>query len=206
MTVCPEGSRCLHRRADGSVCNEPLDPGGWHAKKCEVGGGRNDRHNRLRDWHSDHHKKVTGHTAATEQRVTAWDRLNPRTGEPELARLDIATRNPVHGRTVFIDWSITCEHSTYQPRKQARSNKDGLAAMNQVDEKRRRYPPAGGELVPMVFESNGRPSEEAASFIRSYGHALPAAERSEVVSTAWRQISRILQTGNAEMILSAIGR
>ena len=57
----------------------------------------------------------------------------------------------------------------------------------------------------MAFESGGRPSDEARSFVKSYGHELPPAESAEVVSRAWRQISRVLQFGNAECLLSALG-
>ena len=57
----------------------------------------------------------------------------------------------------------------------------------------------------MVFETGGRPSDEALSFVRCYGHGLEAAERSAVINQTWRQISRTLQNGNAEMILSAVG-
>ena len=124
--------------------------------------------------------------------MEAWDRVDPASGEWEEARLDVATRDNVNGRPVYVDWSVTCEHSDYDPRRRARCNKDGLAASNMVDEKRDRYPPHGGELVPMVFETNGRPS-----------HGLPLADRAETVGTAWRQISRTLQVGNAEMVLSA---
>ena len=57
----------------------------------------------------------------------------------------------------------------------------------------------------MVLESNGRPCDEAAAFIRSYGHGLPDDERSAVIGTAWRHISRLLQAGNADMVISANG-
>jgi hypothetical protein len=133
----------------------------------------------------------------------AWDRTDPTTGELEEARLDVATRDPATAQLIFVDWSVTCEFSTYLPRRRARSNKDGLAANQAVDKKRVRYPPEGGELVPAVLEAGGRPSDELVAFIRSYGYGLSNAERSEVISQAWRQISRTLAIGNAEMILSA---
>ena len=203
--VCTEGSRCQHRREDGTLCNELLDPYGWHARKCGVGKSRDYRHNSLRDWHAPHHTALTGHFATTEKRVPAWDRVNPRTGRLEEARLDVATRDPgSNARPIFVDWSVTCEHSDYQPRRAARANKDGLAASNMVDEKRKRSPPHGGELVPMVFETNGRASDEAIAFVRSYGTAMPKADRAEVINTTWRCISRTLQVGNAEMVLSAV--
>ena len=71
--------------------------------------------------------------------------------------------------------------------------------------KRLRYPPTGGELVPLVFEAGGRPAEETVAFVRSWGLDLDDAERSEVIRFAWQQYSNVLQSGNAEMILSAVG-
>ena len=59
--------------------------------------------------------------------------------------------------------------------------------------------------MPLAFESAGRPSEETTSFVRAYGIGLESAERAEAVSQTWQQYSTILQIGNAEMILSAIG-
>jgi len=59
-------------------------------------------------------------------------------------------------------------------------------------------------LVPLVFETNGRASDEAVAFVRAYGVGLPQANRAEVIGTTWRQISRTLQLGNAEMVLSAV--
>ena len=56
----------------------------------------------------------------------------------------------------------------------------------------------------MVFETNGRPSDEAVAFIRGYGHRLPQALRAEVIGTIWRHISRMLQVGSAEMVLSTM--
>ncbi len=67
-------------------------------------------------------------------------------------------------------------------------------------------PREGLDLVPMVFETGGRPSDEAVSFVRSYGASLEDADRSELLSRIWRDISRTLHQGSAEMILSALGR
>ena len=58
--------------------------------------------------------------------------------------------------------------------------------------------------MPLVFETNGRASDEAVAFVRAYGVGLPQANRAEVIGTTWRQISRTLQLGNAEMVLSAV--
>ena len=77
----------------------------------------------------------------------------------------------------------------------ARSNKDGLAALQVAGVK--------GELVPAVQETGGRLADDLVSFIRSYSEDLPETERSAVNATAWRRIQRTLVVGNAEMILSA---
>ena len=74
-----------------------------------------------------------------------------------------------------------------------------------MDDKRARYPPAGGELVPLAFETGGRPADTTLAFVRSWGAASEGAERSEVIRYAWQQLSLLLQTGNAELILSAVG-
>ena len=123
----------------------------------------------------------------------------------EEARLDVATRDAATGRKIFVDACVTCAHSGYEPRQRARAGKDGAAAADAVRGKRRRYPPSGGELVPLVFEAAGRPAEETVAFVRSWGVDLDSADRSRVIRYAWQQYSTVLQSGNAEMILSAVG-
>jgi hypothetical protein len=119
--------------------------------------------------------------------------------------LDVATRDAVSGRKIFVDTMVTCAHSGYQPRQQARAGKDGVAAVDAVRGKRLRYPPSGGELVPLIFEAGGRPADETVAFVRSWGATLDPAERSRVIRYAWQQFSVTLQSGNAEMILSSLG-
>ena len=123
----------------------------------------------------------------------------------EKARLDVATRDAASGRKIFVDAMVTCAHSGYEPRQRARAGKDGVAAADAVRGKRRRYPPTGGELVPLVFEAGGRPAAETVAYVRSLAVGLEDAERSKAIRYAWQQYSTVLQTGNAEMILSAIG-
>ena len=140
-----------------------------------------------------------------EQRVVAWDRVNPRTGQQEEARLDVATRDAATGLPVFVDATVTCAYSGYAPCQRARANKDGVAAASAVSSKRSRYPPSGGDLVPFAFEDGGRPAEETVAFVRSWGYGFPLGERSEVIRFAWQQLSALLQLGNAETILSSRG-
>ena len=110
---------CQHLKQDGSTCGEPLDRKGWHARMCACGGSRDYRHNSLRDWHASFHQAQTGFFTTTEKHVPAWDRTHPKTGEPEHAYLDVATRAPGSGRCLYVDWSVTCEHSNNAPRRQA---------------------------------------------------------------------------------------
>ena len=100
---------------------------------------------------------------------------------------------------------VTCAHCGYEPRQRARAGKDGVAAADAVRGKRRRYPPSGGELVPLVFEAGGRPADETVAYVRSLGQRLEDSERSQLIRFAWQQYSTVLQSGNAEMILSAVG-
>ena len=67
------------------------------------------------------------------------------------------------------------------------------------------YATDGGELVPLIFEAGGRPAEETVASVRSLGLELDSAERTQVMRLAWQQYSNVLQAGNAEMILSAVG-
>jgi len=205
LRVCPPGATCQHRRQNGTLCGQPLDSRGKHAVKCEVGPTREARHDALRDFTADFHPRVSGYVAVKEQRVTAWDRVNPRTGLLEEARLDVATRDAASGHKIFVDACVTCAHSGYEPSQRARAGRDGVAAAAAVRGKRSRYPPSGGELVPLVFEAGGRPADETVAFVRSWATEVDEAERSRVIRYAWQQYSTILQSGNAEMVLSAIG-
>ena len=159
----------------------------------------------MRDFCAAYHHKVTGYSATTKQLVTAWHRTNPRTGEWEEAKLDVATRDAVTGAAVYLDVSIACAHSDDQSRQRARSGRDGLAAQSREDDKRRRYPPHGGDLVPVVFETGGRPGDAAVAYVRSLAHGLEGAARTEVLRYAWQQLSCLLQVGNAEALLAAMG-
>ena len=123
----------------------------------------------------------------------------------EEARVDVATRDSASGRKIFVDACVTCAHSGYEPRQRLRADRDGAAAADAVRGKRARYPPSGGELVPLIFEAGGRPAEETVAFVRSWGLEMGSAERSKVIRYAWQQYSTVLQSGNAEMILSANG-
>ena len=193
LPLCTPGSSCKHWNMRGEVCGKPLDPRGKHCKMCEFGPARTGRHDGLRDFSAGYHQRTTGLVATTEQRVVAWDRVNSRTGVLLEAQLDIATRDAVTGQLIFVDTTVTCAFSGYEPCQRARGSKDGLAAMTAVNAKRVRYPPSGGDLVPMAFEDGGRPAEETVAYVRSWGYGLRLGERSEVIWYGWQQLSTRLQ-------------
>ena len=62
-----------------------------------------------------------------------------------------------------------------------------------------------GELAPLIFEAGNRPAEETVAWVRTWGLELDDAEPSKVIRYAWHQKSTVLQSGNAEIILSAFG-
>ena len=138
----------------------------------------------MRDFTAEYHPKVSGYTAVVEQRVSAWDRVNARTGAHEEARLDVATRDAASGRIIFVDARVTCAHCGYEPRQRVRAARGGAAASDAVRDKRRRYPPSGGELVPLVFEAGGRPADETVAFVRSWGVGAEPTERSQIIQFA----------------------
>ena len=59
LPVCPPGATCQHRRRNGTLCGQPLDPRGKHALKCEVGPTREARHDSMRDFTAVFHPKVS---------------------------------------------------------------------------------------------------------------------------------------------------
>jgi hypothetical protein len=86
-----------------------------------------------------------------------------------------------------------------------RAVEDGRAASCYVKEKRQRYPPQdnpGEALVPFIIEALGRPSLEAAAFLRSVAPVDPS-KRPSVLAAAWQAISILTQTRLAELLISA---
>ena len=217
---------CGHRlvQADGSA-----DVDGLHQQQCNVGGGVDARHNRLRDWLKAWLKQVCHYASAeTEQLVKEWDRLvqakcpatkrlqfvtdhthpdGPRQVPAmvvEAAKLDV-TFSDDEGSFVCVDVSYTnaCTPDADKTLRNARTA--GKAASVRADEKRKRYPPdrhPHAELVPFVVEARGRLGEEVLPFLKQHA---PAEEplRSTVLARALRDIAVITQHGLAALLLAA---
>ena len=168
------------------------------------------RHIALREWGASAWARCVGTRASTEQHVPQWDRLNPRMGVLEEARLDVATADPGTGAPLYVDVVVKAAHSDDPGRLRARARKNGCAAAEAANGKRRRYPEAGTGLVPFALEDGGRPCDEAVSFVRMLAAYRTDAEDGSAdwggASRLWQEVSTVLQLGNAEAILSANGR
>ena len=110
--------------------------------------------------------------------------------------------NNSHGQRVYLDVVVPAAGTTNPETARSRAARDGAAAARAADGKRLRYP--GPDLVPFAVEALGRPGRDAATFLRSLAPSDPEA-RSAVLGAAWQSLSVILQTANAELLLSAAG-
>ena len=157
------------------------------------------RHDSVRDWLADLVRRLTGRMVQTEQLVPAWDRVSPTTGEVERARLDVAYVDD-GGRRVYVDVTVVDAATVMQDVERTRSRREGAAAARAEDQKRLRYP--GPALVPFAIEALGRPGEAAEALLRSLA-PVDLGRRSVVLGAAWQSLSVLVQTGNAELLLSA---
>ena len=167
------------------------------------------KHNSLRDWSASSCTACLGTPALTEQHVPQWD-ITGEDGEVQQAVLHTVFSDPRTGAPMYIDAVVKCAHTDDPARLRARARKDGRAAAEAASGKRTRYPLAGASLIPFAFEDGGRPSEEAAAFVRMLGASRTEAEEGSVewggTARLWQECSTLLQLGNAEMVLSANGR
>ena len=229
--------QCNHQYSKGSTgCGHRLvladgapDVDGLHQQQCNVGGGVDARHNRLRDWLKAWLKQVCHYASAeTEQHVKEWDKLvqakcpvskrlqfttdhthpdGPRQVPAmvvQAAILDV-TFSDDEGSFVCVDASYTnaCTPDADKTLRNARTA--GKAASVRADEKRKRYPPdrhPHAELVPFVVEARGRLGEEVLPFLKQHA---PAEEplRSAVLARALRDIAVITQHSLAALLLAA---
>jgi len=139
--------------------------------------------------------------------------VNLTTGLVEQAVLDVATSDARTRLPLFLDVVVKCAYSADPERLRARARRDGCAVADAAAEKRQRYRGAGNSLVPLAFEAGGRPADSTAGFMRQLGaawaesHAVEDGERpAPITGVLWQQVSSLLQLGNAELIISAIGR
>ena len=117
----------------------------------------------------------------------------------EAGRLDIAFHHDA--RLWWVDVEVTSAVSTVERVNCIRARQAGAAAREGEHMKRVRY---NNRAIPFVLEANGRPGQSAQAFIRRF--AVDAASGfSRSAAAAWRDMSSVLQAGNAQLELSAYG-
>ena len=122
----------------------------------------------------------------------------------ERAKLDAAFLDG-EGRRAYADVAVTSAATTSADNLARRARTDGSAASDMVRTKRSKYPAAKSPatpMVPFVVETLGRLSPEAHGLL---GAVAPADKkvRSQVLRTAKQTLSVLVQTGLAELLLSA---
>ncbi len=183
------GPTCGHRTRRGVRCGHRMTgDGGAHATSCGVGGGMGTRHDAIRDllleWLRAH-----GYAARKEQHVPHWDRqVN---GREERAILDIVYTDTA-GHAVYLDVTVVGDGDPGAGRPRGRVRTRELR-------KHARYPGAG--MWPLVLDSRGAWGKEAATWLKAAVGHMPGGV--EAVKMLRYEVSRTLQQGVAEQILSA---
>ena len=109
------------------------------------------------------------------------------------------------GRRAYADVAVTSAATMSAANLAKRASTDGAAAADMVRSKRSKYLAAKSPatpMVPFVVEALGRLSPEAHGLL---GAVAPADKkvRSQVLRTAKQTLSVLVQTGLAELLLSA---
>ena len=190
--VCEEGAACQHKRSDGTICGEALDPHGRHALSCAVGGWRSRRHDALRDCLADIARSAGEH-ADIEVDVTGAA-ADPATG----ARMDIVLRGAAGGtERLLIDVAVV------SPFAVGAGGRAGAAASQMAAHKRRKYRRVA--VIPAVVETMGRPGADLQALLRRLAPTDLAA-RAAFMARSWRLLSATVQPHNALMIRAARGQ
>ena len=143
-----------------------------------------------------------GHRIDTEgYRVNA---AGERIQKVERAKLDV-TFIDGDGRRAYADVAVTSAATSSAVNLAKRASAAGAAAGDMVRTKRSKYPAAKSPatpMVPFVVEALGRLSPEANDLLNAVAPADQKV-RSKVLRTAKQTLSVLVQTGLAELLLSA---
>ena len=111
---------CQHKKRDGTICGDPLDPKGKHARACRVQGWRVRRHNAvtagLAEW-------CASHGCSVEEEVV----MPTASDFTDESRLDLIVRTPNHPHPLHVDVTLADATSVEALSKNAAS-RDGAAA------------------------------------------------------------------------------
>ena len=117
----------------------------------------------------------------------------------EAGRLDIAFHHDA--KLWWVDVEVTSAVSTTERINIHRAKHAGAAARDGEQQKRTRY---SNRAIPFVLEANGRPGQSAQAFIRRFASDAASGFNTSAAD-AWRDLSSVLQSSNAQLELSAYG-
>ena len=193
-------TQCPNRAKNGTVCGATVEADMRHALTCQSGGGRNTRHNAVRDFLARWVQERVDSTVLTEQIVSQWARKH---GElVEQAQLDVTWNQP--GRKHCIDVVLVAPDDGSEAVERVRADRPGLAAKRAEEAKHRRYPTAHGtpRLTPFAIEHMGRVGDEARTWLRELVRRTDEDPHGSVDSVAfWQGLSAVVQSACVEQLL-----
>ena len=188
-----EGSRCCHRRKDGTLCGVVMDTVGTHARTCAVGGWRIKKHNAvaaaLASWAEDHcgcevHKEITLPSAADDHFES---------------RLDLVIVSPQLAGPAFVD-VVICSACSVDALQRGSGIAPGTAARIAEAKKTCKYPNI--QAWGFGVEDHGRWGASALALARALAPSEPD-ERSSAMRTLFQSVSTALQKTAAEAMITA---
>ena len=190
--------RCQHRRSDGSICNEPLDEYGFHARICPSGGWLMKRHDAACAVLGDWCEEMGCHLEAGQK---PWGEVLVPWAAPARheARMDLVVHAPGIAAPFYVDLTVANALSR-MALSGGSAVRDGAAAELAARGKHRDYPCCS--VTPFVIEDHGRIGEEALQFVRTLAPPDPA-DRSRAIRKLHHSLGATLQRIAADAVISA---
>lgn len=188
----PNHHPCQHwNSAANMICGQTMNQHADHATVCLAGGHAIRRHNALVQTLARLLGLVPLNTVDMEPIAPAERPLQPN------ARPDLAWKLPGQPQRM-ADVQITSALATQALQRSASATTDGRAA--QLAEQRKRCEWQSQNVVPIVFETGGRPGQATTSLVRWLDQQLGST------SQIWQSLSVSLQRAQAQQIRAAILR
>ena len=190
--------QCQHRRRDGTLCGAPLDPHGYHARICPVGGWVMKRHDAacavLGAWCEDMGCLLESGQKPWGEVLVPW----AAPARPE-ARMDLVIHVPGVASPYYVDLTVVSAWSS-DALASGSAVRDGAAAEVAARGKARDYPNCS--VTPFVIEDHGRIGEEALRLLRIVAPVVPS-ERSKAIRRLHQSLGATLQRIAADAVISA---
>ena len=190
--------QCRHRRQDGSLCNAPLDPYGYHARVCPSGGWLIKRHDAacavLGSWCEEMGCQLEAGQKPWGEVLVPWA-----APAREEARMDLVIHVPGVASPFYVDLTVVSALSS-DALSGGSAVRDGAAAEVAAKAKFRCYPNCN--LTPFVIEDHGRLGDEALRLVRTVAPVDPS-ERSKAIRRLHRSLGATLQRIAADAVIAA---